>query len=261
MPKPEIGLSTLFCLGEPFSSLIKHLNEADVHQVEILDEGLHALNSRRVEALKKVAQSHGFELTLHAPFVDVNIASPSPVLRRAILRRMEKSILYGHQLGCRLWIFHPGLKTGVSSFYPGLDWRLNLESTSVLLRNARKQGVEIAIENVPEPYPFLMKSVQDFSRFYAELGEDIGFALDVGHANLNRQIQEFITHLSGKTVHVHVSDNNGKHDEHLGIGHGTINWENVAKAVKKAGYGKVIMLESMEHVNESLQTLRKLFSE
>jgi len=260
MPKPEIGLSMLFCLGEPFSSLIRHLNEADVHQIEILDEGLHALNSRRVEALKKAAKSHGFELTLHAPFVDVNIASPSPVLRRAILRRMEKSIVYAHQLGCRLWIFHPGLKTGVSSFYPGLDWRLNLESTSLLLRIARKYGVEIAVENVPEPYPFLMKSVQDFSRFYAELGEEIGFTLDVGHANLNRQIQEFITQLSHKTVHMHVSDNNGSSDQHLGVGYGTINWKNVAEAVKKTGYGNVIMLESIDHIEESLQKLRKLFT-
>ncbi|MFQ6080499.1 MAG: sugar phosphate isomerase/epimerase family protein [Candidatus Bathyarchaeia archaeon] len=256
----DIGLSMLFCLGESFPSLLKHLREVDVHSVEILDEGLHALNSRRVRALKKVTQSRGLELTIHAPFADINIASPNSSLRRVILRRLEKSILYARQLDCRLWVFHPGLKTGVSSFYPGLDWRLNLGSVRTLLEVARRHDVEIAIENVPEPYPFLMKSVGDFSRFYDELGEDIGLVLDIGHANLNHQIQGFITKLSNKTVHVHVSDNDGTHDSHLGIGHGTIDWEDVTKLIKKIKYRGVVVLESVEHVEESLQTLRKLFA-
>jgi sugar phosphate isomerase/epimerase len=255
----DIGLSMLFCLGEPFPSLLRRLQEVDVRRVEILDEGLHALNSRRVRALKRVAQSRGLELTLHAPFADINIASPNPSLRRVMLRRLEKSILYARQLGCRLWVFHPGLKTGVSFFYPGLDWRLNLGSIRILLEAARRHGVEIAVENVPEPYPFLMKSVGDFSRFYDELGEDIGFVLDIGHANLNHQVKDFITQLSDRTVHVHVSDNDGTHDSHLGVGHGTIDWEGVAKLIRKIGYSGVIVLESIEHIEESLQTLRKLF--
>jgi len=258
--KTKIGLSMLFCFGEPFSSLVKHLLEVDVHYVEVIDESLHALNSRRVKALRRVAQSRNIELTLHGPFADINIASPSPILRRIILKRLEKSISYARQLGCRLWVFHPGLKTGVSEFFPGLDWQLNMESVRVLLAAARKHGVEIAIENVPEPHPFLMKSVQEFSRFFSEFDEDIGMALDIGHANINRQVQEFITKFSNKIVHMHVSDNNGIQDSHLGIGYGTVNWTSVAKAIKKVGYDNVIMLESIEHVEESLQTLRKLLT-
>ncbi len=126
MPKPEIGLSMLFCLEEPFSSLIERLRNAATRQVEIVDEALHTFNSRRLSSLKKVAKSCDLELSVHAPFVDINIASPSTVLRRAILKRLGKSIFYAGQLGCRLWIFHPGKATGVSHFYPGLDWQLNI---------------------------------------------------------------------------------------------------------------------------------------
>ena len=250
----------LFCLGEPFPSLLKHLCEFEVRHVEILDEGLHKLNSRRVKALKRVAQSHDLELSVHAPFAGINIALPSPVLRRAVLRRLKKSIFYAGQLGCRLWLFHPGLKSGVSHFYPGMDWQLNLDSVRVLLKVARKEGVEIAVENVPEPHPFLMKNVEEFSHFYDELGEDIGMVLDVAHANLNHETQNFIKRLSNKIVRMHVSDNDGARDLHLGIGHGTIDWESVAKTIKDAEYGNVIMLESVEYVEESLQTLRELFT-
>lgn len=250
----------LFCLGEPFSSLMKRLNNVSVPYVELIDEGLHTLNNRRVKALKKVIQSHGLEPSLHSPFVDINIASPSSVLRRTILKRQEKSIFYARQLGCRLWVFHPGLKTAVSPFYPGLEWRLNLDSVHALLRIARRHGVEIAIENVPEPHPFLMKSVEDFSRFYKELGEDIGLVFDVGHANINRQVQDFITHFSNKIVHMHASDNDETGDQHLGIGYGTVDWAGVAKALEKVKYNGLVMLESVEHIEESLQTLRNLFT-
>jgi len=260
VPKPEIGLSMLFCLGEPFPSLLKHLREFDVSHVEIVDEGLHTLNSRRVKSLKKVAEAHDLNLVVHAPFAGINIAVPTPVLRRTILKRLEKSIFYAGQLDCQLWLFHPGLQTGVSHFYPGRDWQLNLDSVRTLLKIGIKEGVEIAIENVPESFPFVMKNVQDFSRFYDELNDDIGMVLDVAHANLNNQIQDFIRNFSEKIVHMHVSDNDGAHDLHLGIGYGNIDWESVAKEIKKAEYDKVIMLESIENVEESIQRLRKFFA-
>jgi len=258
--KPQIGLSMLFCLGEPFPSLLKHLQKVDVRHVEIVDEGSHALNGRRVKALKRAVQSKDLEIAVHAPFAGINIALSGPALRRAVLKRLKKSIFYARQLDCRLWLFHPGLQTGVSHFYPGVDWQLNLDSVRTLLKIGRKEGVEIAIENVPAPYPFILKNVEDFSRFYDELNDDIGLVLDVAHANLNRQVQHFIRQFSEKIVHMHVSDNDGAYDLHLGIGYGTINWESVAKAVREAKYSNVIMLESIEHVQESLQTLRKLFT-
>ena len=259
MVKPEIGLSMLYCLNEPFKSLLKHLCEVDVKHIELPDEGLHTLNKRRVKNLKEAAEAHNLDFVVHAPWAGINIAAPSPFLRRTILKRLEKSLVYAGQLGCRLWLFHPGSRTGLSHIYPGKDWQQNLESVRTLLNVARREGVEIAIENTPEPFPSLMKSAGDFLRFYEDLGDDIGLVLDVAHANLNRQIQDFIKQFSKKIVHMHVSDNDGANDLHLGIGYGNIDWENVAKMVKEAQYGNLIMLESTEHVKESLQVLRKLF--
>jgi len=260
MSRPKIGLSMLYCLGEPFSSLVKNLSKTDMAYVEILDEGVHRLNSSRVETIRKIARSKGFELTLHAPFADMNIASPNPVLRHTVLRQLEKSILYASRLNCRLLVFHSGKRTGISEFYPGLDWKLNLEAMHHLLGIARKHSVELAIENVPEPFPFLMKSVEDFRRFYNDFDGDIGLALDIGHANINRQVLEFIQQFPGKIVHIHVSDNDGNFDFHRGIGYGNIDWVKVASAVKKSGYDKVIVLESIDHIEESIQKLKQHFT-
>ena len=259
MAKPEIGLSMLYCLNEPFSSLLKRLFRVGVNHVEIDDEGLHTLNLRKVRSLKEAAKANNLDLVIHAPWAGINIAAPSPVLRRTILKRLEKSIIYAKQLDCRLWLFHPGSRTGLSPIYPGKDWQQNLNSVRTLLKIARREGVKIAIENTPEPFPSLMKSVDDFHRFYEDLGDEIGLVLDVAHANLNNQIQDFFTQFSKKIVHMHVSDNDGANDLHLGIGYGNIDWENVAKMVKETEYGNLIIVESTEHVEESLQFLSKLF--
>jgi sugar phosphate isomerase/epimerase len=58
---------------------------------------------------------------------------------------------------------------------------------------------------------------------------------------------------------MHVSDNDGASDLHLGIGYGNIEWKNVAKMVKDADYGNLIMIESTDHIEESIHFLRELF--
>jgi len=255
----NIGLSMYFCLGEPFPSLLKRLDEVDVNCVELVDESQHALNSKRVKALKKVADSKDLDLTVHAPFVDINIASLNPELRRVMLKRLERSIAYAHQLDCKQWVFHSGWKTGVSEFYPNLDWQLNLRSVKTLLATARRYKVEISIENTPEPFPFLLKRMQDFALFFGELGSDIDMTLDIAHAHTIHQTFGFIEKFLDKIVHVHVSDNEGKYDSHRGIGHGNIDWNATANALKRIRYKGMVMLESVEHVDESLQTLRQVF--
>ena len=259
MAKPEIGLSMLYCLDETFKSMLKRLPKVPVKHIEVTDEGLHTLNKRRVKNLKKAAKAHNLNFVVHAPWAGINIATPNPALRHAILKRLTKSIVLARQLDCRLWLFHPGSKTGLSHFYPGKDWQLNLESVRALLQVARKEGVEIAIENTPEPFPSLMKSVDNFRRFYEDLDDDIGMVLDVAHANLNNQIKDFIKQFSKKIVHMHVSGNDGANDLHLGIGHGNINWENFTKLAKETDYGNLIVIESTDHVRESVQTMRRLF--
>ena len=59
---------------------------------------------------------------------------------------------------------------------------------------------------------------------------------------------------------MHVSDNEGKYDSHRGIGRGNIDWRAVAEALKRIRYKGFIMLESIEHVEESLQTMRQIFT-
>ena len=259
MAEPEIGLSMLYCLNEPFSSMLQNIRKLDIKHVELADEGLHALNKRRTKKLNELAKTHSLDYVVHAPWAGINIATPDKTVRRAVIKRLKNSIELSGQLGCRLWLFHPGSFAGLEHFYPEKAWKQNLESVRSLLQVARQEGVNIAIENTPEPFPFLMKNVDDFHRFYEDLDEDICMVLDVAHANINNQIQAFLEQFPKKIVHMHVSDNNGDSDMHLGIGYGNINWKNIAKTIKATNYGNLIMIESTQHVQESIKFLQELF--
>jgi sugar phosphate isomerase/epimerase len=259
MSRPKIGLSMLYCLGEPFKKMTEKLSKAPTDYIEIVDDGFHTLNKQRVSTLNTIAKSYMLKYSVHAPFADINIASPSKPMLKAMLKRLEKSISYANAINAYTWVFHPGLQTGISMFYPGMDWIQNQKTTRALLKIAEDYSVKIAIENVPEPYPFLMKSVDDFTKFYHEI-EDIDFIFDVGHANLNGQIERFLTAFGDKIVHIHAHDNNGIHDQHLGIGYGNIDWKSFANTLKRMRYDKTIVVESVEHIEESVQKLNRLLS-
>jgi sugar phosphate isomerase/epimerase len=260
MPKPKIGLSMLYCLGKPFIKMVQQLATVKTRYIEVVDDGLHTLSKKRVCALNEAAKSKSIEYTVHAPFADINIASSSKPLLNATLKRLERSIACTGALGAKLWIFHPGSQTGLSSFYPGKDWKQNIESVRALHKIAEDYGVKIALENVPEPYLFVMKSVEDFTRFHKETNLNVDLVLDIGHAHLNGQIELFLRTFAGKIVHIHASDNMGETDQHLGIGYGKIDWQRFAQTLSEIAYDKTVVIESVEHVEESLARLEQLLT-
>lgn len=258
MVKPKIGLSMLYSLSKTFNESVHEIVKANVKFVEIVDDGLHALDKQRVSELISLGESCDIKYSVHAPFADVNIASPSKPLLKAMIRRLKDSLNNARSLNAYLWVFHPGLETGISIFYPEEAWIQNLKTVQLLCKTAEDYGVKLAIENVPEPYPFLMKNVENFRRFYSEFEENLGLVLDIGHANLNGQIELFIETFPDRLIHIHAHDNDGTADQHLGVGRGTVNWEKVAKLLKKISYGGTVIVESVEHVHESLRKLEAL---
>ena len=216
----------LYSLGDPFNKMVKQLSKIPTETVEVVDDGYHALNQKRVQMLRKAATEYKLKFSVHAPFADINVASPSKTMLKTTMKRLKQSIQSAHELNAYLWVFHPGCKSGISSFYPGAEWKQNLSSIQELYITAKDLGIEIAMENLPEKYNFIMKTPEDFNRFYTESGLDkIGIVLDTGHANLEGQIYPFINQLSNKIVHIHISDNHGITDEHLGVGYGNIDWK------------------------------------
>jgi sugar phosphate isomerase/epimerase len=255
----DIAVSTLFSLHKPLEEAMALVLEAPTKFVELMDTGLHALSPSRVEALLDIKENHNVEYALHAPYTDVNIAADDTHVREAILGRLETSIGYASDLGAETFVFHPGNTTALEWALPeGTFWRINLDSVRSLVEYAEALGVKAMIENVPEPFPFLMKSVEDFERFYDEVGVETFMVLDVAHAHIGDEEMEFIERFGDRIGHVHVSDNRGDRDTHLQIGEGSVSWGKVMEALNDSYFDGWVTIESHDGIAECIELLESL---
>ncbi len=258
MSKAKVGVSMLYCLGEPFNRMVKRLEDMETRYIEILDDGTHDLNKQRISTLKEASKSLGLTYSLHAPFADINIGSPVKPMLNASLKRLKQSLQNANALDAKMWVFHPAQRTGIGQFYPNADFKTMCQSIEQLYAQAEEYGINIALENLPHKYWFLMSSPAEFQRMYKETNLPIGITLDLGHANLEGQIQPFINQLADKIVHIHASNNDGSDDQHNGVDDGNINYVAFAESLKKIGYDKSVIVESMRKVPESITRLKQL---
>jgi sugar phosphate isomerase/epimerase len=126
------------------------------------------------------------------------------------------------------------------------------------MRYAGEYGVEILMENVPTPTPYLLVSVDDFTLFEEEMNPPMNYALDVAHAHLQDEVFQFIETYGHKIKHVHVSDNWGETDQHLPIGEGNINWGKVINHLCDAGFDGWLVIESYNKMEQNIEYLRNL---
>jgi len=259
----KLGLSLLFALSKPLRKAIPVLRRAldeGVEVVELVDEGLHRLNRKRLPFLKRELSSLGLEVSVHGPFVDVNIGSPYEPVRKMALKRHFKSMEMASELGAVAWIFHPGLLTGVSYFYPGVEWRQTIRSVREIHARASELGLDVFLENGNDPVPFILKRADDFSKFISELEGDVELrvAFDIGHAFICDQVEALIDVLGDRIGYVHAHDNDGSFDAHMAIGSGGVDWPAVMGKLKAMGFDGPVVVESVEGVWESLRFLKPL---
>jgi sugar phosphate isomerase/epimerase len=100
--------------------------------------------------------------------------------------------------------------------------------------------------------------VDDFERFFDEIGMETRVTFDAAHANLRGETLEFIKRFGERIGHVHVSDNNREVDIHLRLGEGSIDWGETMSALKGSTFTGWVTVESYDGIEESLRLLRKL---
>jgi sugar phosphate isomerase/epimerase len=120
----------------------------------------------------------------------------------------------------------------------------NAQAVASLAEAAQSAGVRLMVENMGRSFatPGELRPL-----FAAAPGA--GFHLDVGHAHLGRRAQdpnrtaELVDAFSDRLAHVHVHDNLGVDDLHLPLGAGSVDWPEVAEALRRTGYDGTVTIE------------------
>ncbi|MGD1003942.1 MAG: sugar phosphate isomerase/epimerase [Methanoregulaceae archaeon] len=232
------GVST-FCLNDqPLSSTLERII-ALTNYIEVMDEGLHYLEN--AEGL----ESYDAHFTIHSPCRGTNIASLLEPIRRASVEVIGQCFSIASLVNAGV-VVHPG-------YFAWAMERQKAEqqcrkSIIELMKLSIEYGIPCYIENMGNWEYFLIKSPDELS-----LIGNAAFALDVGHANQNRCLDEFLKY---PIQHFHLHDNNGKEDSHIAIGEGTIDFTPVMNAVRKNGVIPIIEVASFDGVMKSIERLK-----
>lgn len=191
-------------------------------------------------------------LSFHAPFGDLCPGSGDDLLREVARLRFEQGYKVAKELNASSIIFHIGYVPGTSSIE---NWsRRCIKFWEEFLEN-KPNDTNFYIENVLEYNPSVIeKVISGLNR------DNVKACLDIGHAHCNSKVSvlEWIETLKDKIGYVHLHDNNGEQDEHLGLGKGTIPLIEVFQALNKYAPNAIWALECrLEDMEESVELLKR----
>lgn len=122
---------------------------------------------------------------------------------------------------------------------PGYDpvrlWNRIVETMHFCSEEAAKAGLGFLVE------PRVGENVSNTDAMLRLIDhvqhDNLGVVLDTGHQNAQKEIMPLAVYKLGSRIrYVHASDNDGRDNDHLAIGRGTIDWEALFQALKDVGF-------------------------
>lgn len=185
----------------------------------VLEQNPQALDehARAIEGIAPVA--------VHGCFGDLCPGSFDALVRDVTRERFEQSYRVAAALGARHLILHHGYVPHTS---PPQGWiRRSVQFWQDYLAD-KDPRMQVHLENLLEWDPDLISAVVK-----AIDCPNLDINLDIGHAHCNSRtsVVGWIEALGGLIGYVHLHDNHGVEDEHLGLGQGTIPLKDVCQAL------------------------------
>ena len=230
-------------LGLDVYSAVRTIGESGLDYIEIWGEVPHAFPDWvDKQRLKDSLSPFDLTVTLHAPFTDLNPATPFEPVKGAVQKTLVSFVKLGAFLGASMITVHPG-----SVHSEGLVSQSAKSSVSTLRALVRESDgrLSINLENQTKSkskYHFPLASNEESIDFLLANAEGTRFTLDTGHAHVNGiDPQTLAERLGSKLAEVHLSDNSGSSDDHLIPGEG-----NAPLAGYVAGLAKTDLLVCLE---------------
>jgi len=241
-----IGISTLAFSNLPLRAALGEIEKMAAH-AEIFSEGSHDLiHCPQNDILSDFDLSY----SIHAPTLDINIASFRENVRHAGVSVISDSADFCMNHNIEILVVHPGYAADAGALeYAASAMHKSLAELSKIAENT---GVRLCIENMPDADVFLFKNPCEID-FAAYSGLEC--ILDIGHANTTRNLNEF---LKKPIAHYHIHDNLGDKDAHLGFGNGSIGEDALKKIVEKAKREKAVLIAENKTIGDAKRTVSAL---
>ena len=247
----KIGASTLATFKNSLDDSLEFIESLGIKYVELL----HQYPTEEFDL--DVLNSFNLDYTIHAPFMDVNIAALGSKSRANSIEQIKDSIDLANRIDAKVVVVHPGLIPFLAREMPEEVYKVSDNSIKEIGDYSHDLGVNTTIENMPA---FETMIYQDMNRLNETLVEfDMGMTFDIGHAHHSGISPDEMYFDSIK--HIHAHDNMGDEDSHLALGEGNIQLKDIITTFENKKYDGIYMIEvnNKDSIKKSLEFFKNNF--
>jgi len=211
-------------------------------QPEIGLEGL-CLYEETEDEFKRIAvilKANKLACTIHAPFFDLAPGALDPTILEASRNKLRKAFSLIKIFQPKSIVCHLNFEENKQG-YKLEEWKLSaLETWKELSQIAAKQNCILMLENTYENTPEAHESI-----FTGLHPSNTQFCLDVGHlmSFAKTPWQDWLPRLSPWLGQLHLHDNDGKTDQHLGLGLGAFDFKELFRFLAENNRHPLVTLE------------------
>ena len=247
----KLGASTLAGLKDKLEDSLDFIENLGLEYAEILHQYPNDM------IYPDVFESYNLKYSIHAPFMDVNIASLQTKSRLNSINQVKSSIDLASQINAECVVVHPGIITYLGRDFESQVYNLANKSIKKIGDYADDCSVLVTIENMPNFEGMIYNNITDLNNILTEY--DMSMTLDIGHANHSGYSADEMYFDSIK--HIHAHDNNGDDDSHLALGEGNIDLKSIINKLKEKKYRGIYIIEVNDYdsIEKSYKYIKENF--
>lgn len=208
----------LGAMNDPQRALLDEIRWVADNGFDFIDLALEApgaaLESTDWKSVRQAVADAGLGVICHAASY-LPVENPSPKVRQAALDEWRRSVDAAHLLGAQLCTVRFRGWPAYLSEKAGYEFVRQLYA--IVLQHGAERGIDVAVENSPRNQHQLKYFREIFHRL-----PSLKLLYDIGHGNVGTSAphttRDYLFALSERLVHVHISDNDGRADDHLPLG-------------------------------------------
>lgn len=209
------------------------------------------------QAIADSLRQHGLSCTLHAPFFDLAPGAIDPKIREITRKKLRLAFELIPVFQPLSIVCHLGYEENKHSYKMDQWLEYSIETWQELVEIAGRSNTLVMFENTYETTPDIHHIL--FTRINSP---SLRLCLDTGHltAYAGTSWQLWLDSLLPWLGQLHLHDNTGRRDDHIAVGHGCFDFQELFDFLRKRQLKPIITLEphSKEDLWMSLKSIEEL---
>lgn len=230
-------LSISVRISEDMEARMRDLEANGIRYMELTASEITDFEDYKEKSVEifRTARAHGVTIrSVHlpfAPFAYMDPASTDPLMRERFVTAASEIISISAERGAALLVVHPSAEP-YENAQRMANFAHSVESMGALSKVAAREGVKLAVENLPRTC--ICRDAAELQKMRDVL-PDVFFCFDSNHSLIDPNT-DIIRTMGDRIIALHISDYDFINERHLFPGDGKNDWTAIIKTLQNVGY-------------------------